>query len=187
MKSKRNTRTFTFGSVICIVMLVVYFITQTAVVASAAVMPAGSIAVVTADTKLNLREEPQGKIIGKLARGKEVTILSEIDRDGYYRIMVNETGLECYAYGEFLEFLYDGNTSQYPIYGIPEQAPIHTEEPDYTYEEDDVSRRLDSLIKLIIDSHYQSFTRFGDTSFMPLFSLFSCDNRLFLATDKPWS
>ena len=137
MKSKRNCRTFTLGGVICIFTLVIYFFTQNVMVASAAVMPAGSIAVVTADTKLNLREEPQGKIIGKLARGKEVTILSEIDRDGYYRIRVNETGLECYAYGEFLEFLYDGTESHYPIYGIPEQEPIYTEEPDYTYEEDD--------------------------------------------------
>lgn len=137
MKSKRNGRNFTFGGVICIIALVIYIFSQTVMVASAAVMPAGSIAVVTADTKLNLREEPQGKIIGKLARGKEVTILSEIDRDGYYRIRVNETGLECYAYGEYLEFLYDGNASQEPIYSIPEQEPIYTEEPIYSYEEDD--------------------------------------------------
>ena len=137
MKSKRNCRTFTFGSVICVIALVIYLFSQTIMVASAAVMPVGSIAVVTADTKLNLREEPQGKIIGKLARGKEVTILSEIDRDGYYRIRVNENGLECYAYGEYLEFLYDGNASQETIYSIPEQDTIYTEESTYSYEEDD--------------------------------------------------
>lgn len=137
MKSKRSCRTITFGSVICVFALVIYFLTQTAMVASAAVMPAGSIAVVTADTKLNLREEPQGKIIGKIARGKEVTILSEIDRDGYYRIRVNETGLECYAYGEYLEFLYAGSATQQPVYSVPEQEPVRTEEPTYTYEEEE--------------------------------------------------
>lgn len=135
MKSKRNCRSITFGSLIGIVVLVIWILSQTAIVASAAVMPAGSVAVVTADTRLNLREKPQGEIIGKIARGKTVTILSEIDRNGYYRIRVNETGLECYAYGEYLEFLYSGSASQQPNTSVPEQAPSHTDEPTYESEE----------------------------------------------------
>lgn len=136
MKSKRNCRSITFGSLIGIVVLIILVLSQTAMVASAAVMPKGSIAVVTADTKLNLRKEPQGEIIGKIARGKTVTILSEIDRNGYYRIRVDETGLECYAYGEYLEFLYSGTANQQPtVPSVPEQAPSHTEEPTYEPEE----------------------------------------------------
>ena len=136
MKSNRNCRSITFGSLIGIVVLVILVLSQTAMVASAAVMPKGSTAVVTADTKLNLRKEPQGEVIGKIARGKTVTILSEIDRNGYYRIRVDETGLECYAYGEFLEFLHSGTAEEQPILpSIPEQAPSYTEEPTYESEE----------------------------------------------------
>lgn len=137
MKSSRNCRSITFGSLIGILVLVIFVLSQTAMVASAAVMPAGSVAVVTADTKLNLREKPQGKVIGKIARGETVTILSEIDRNGYYRIRVNETGLECYAYGEYLEFLYSGTTTQQPTVSIPEQEPSYTEEPTYEYESEE--------------------------------------------------
>ena len=138
MKSKRNCRSITWGTVIGIVVLTIFVLSQTAMVASAAVMPKGSVAVVTADTKLNLREKPQGEIIGKIARGKTVTILSEIDRNGYYRIRVDETGLECYAYGEFLEFLYSGPATQQPIVpSIPEQVPSYPEYPTYEDESED--------------------------------------------------
>lgn len=150
MKSKRNRRTITFGSMICVFALVIYFMTQTAMVASAAVMPAGSIAVVTADTKLNLREEPQGKIIGKIARGKTVTILSEIDRNGYYRIRVNDTGLECYAYGEYLDFLYSGTATQQPVVSIPEQEQNRAEEP--TYEESENSIPEGTILVVVSDA-----------------------------------
>lgn len=136
MKSKRNCRSITFGTLIGIVVLVIFVLTQTAMVASAAVMPKGSVAVVTADTKLNLREKPQGEIIGKIARGKTVTILSEIDRNGYYRIRVDETGLECYAYGEYLEFLYSGSATQQPAPSVPEQAPSYTG-PTHEYESEE--------------------------------------------------
>lgn len=136
MKSKRNCRRITLGTMIGVLALVICILTRTAMIASAAVMPAGSIAVVTADTKLNLREEPQGKIIGKIARGKEVTILSEIDRDGYYRIRVNETGLECYAYGEYLEFLRAGSATQQPSVNVPEQEPTRDEESEENVPED---------------------------------------------------
>ncbi len=121
MKSKRNSRTITLGAVIGALALIICILTQTTMVASAAGMPKGSIAVVNVETKLNLREKPQGKIIGKIARGKQVTILSEIDRNGYYRIRVNETGLECYAYGEYLEFLHAEIAPKQPSVNIPEQ------------------------------------------------------------------
>ena len=138
MKSKRNCRSITLGTLIGIVVLVIFVLTQTAMVASAAVMPKGSVAVVTADTKLNLRKEPQGEIIGKIARGKTVTILSEIDRNGYYQIRVDETGLECYAYGEYLEILYDGSAVQQPTMpSIPEQAPSQPEYPTYDDESEE--------------------------------------------------
>ncbi len=137
MKSKRNCRTITIGTVICVLALVICILNETAMIASAAVMPAGSVAVVTAETKLNLRAEPQGEIIGKIARGKTVTILSEIDRNGYYRIRVDETGLECYAYGEYLEFLYAGTATQQPSVNIPEQEPSFTEKPTYEYESEE--------------------------------------------------
>ena len=66
----------------------------------------GCVAIVNADTKLNLRQEPQGKIIGKLPRGESVTILSERDRNGYYKVLVHRDNMECYAYGEYLTILY---------------------------------------------------------------------------------
>ncbi len=151
MKSKRNCRSITFGFLIGIVVLVIFVLSQTAMVASAAVMPQGSVAVVTADTKLNLRKEPQGEIIGKIARGKTVTILSEIDRNGYYRIRVDETGLECYAYGEYLEFLHSGTANQQLVVpSIPEQAPAYTEEPSYEYEEESEESIPEGTILVVV-------------------------------------
>ncbi|MBR3613901.1 MAG: SH3 domain-containing protein [Clostridia bacterium] len=128
MKSIRNCRKISFGALICALALIICFMAETTMIASAAEIPAGSIAVVTADTKLNLRQKPQGKIIGKIAHGKLVTILSEIDRNGYYRIRVNETGLECYAYGEYLKLLYEGTANQEPTINIPEQDLNHDDD-----------------------------------------------------------
>lgn len=99
MKTERNYRIYILVTVICIAMLLTGFSVQAA---NAEGFPVGSIAYVSADTRVNLRAEPQGEIIGDLARGKTVTILSQIDRNGYYHIRVNQTGQECYAYGEYL-------------------------------------------------------------------------------------
>lgn len=99
MKTDRNYRIFFLVAVICIAMLLSGFSVNSA---NADGYPVGSIAYVNADTRLNLRAEPQGTIIGDLAHGKTVTILSNIDRNGYYYIRVNQTGQECYAYGEYL-------------------------------------------------------------------------------------
>ena len=80
---------FSFKAVICALVLIICLTTKIAF-SVAVSMPVNSIAVITAETKLNLREKPQGKIIGKLPHGEYVVILSKIDRNGYYRIRVNQ-------------------------------------------------------------------------------------------------
>lgn len=100
--------------------------------ACAEVSSVNCIAYVNADTKLNLREEPQGKIIGKLPRGESVTILSEIDRNGYYRIRVNKTGLECYAYGEYLTITYTNRNQETTT--KPKNVYVETEKNDWENE-----------------------------------------------------
>lgn len=95
--------------VICISMLIAC--NSFLMTARADGIPKGSIATVTAETKLNLRSEPQGEIIGKLPHGETVTILSERDRNGYYYVRVHKTGLECYAYGEYLALKETPNTN----------------------------------------------------------------------------
>lgn len=107
MKTERNFRIHFLTIVICISMLIASLFVPTA---TAEGFPIGSTAYVCADTRLNLRAEPQGEIIGDLARGKTVTILSKIDRNGYYYIRVNQTGQECYAYGEYLALKETGST-----------------------------------------------------------------------------
>lgn len=130
MKTERN-----YITRIVIFILVIFLLVEMHMVAYAAGMPVNSTAVVSADTKLNLRAEPQGEIIGKLARGEMVTILSEIDRNGYYFIRVNKTGQECYAYGEYLTFVEVGTNYQpqvnYPTYTEPEES----EESETEYSE----------------------------------------------------
>ena len=108
MKTERNFGIYFLNTVICTVVLIASLFVTTA---SAEGFPVGSIAYVCADTRLNLRAEPQGEIIGDIARGKTVTILSKIDRNGYYFIRVNQTGQECYAYGEYLALKESNSTS----------------------------------------------------------------------------
>ena len=98
---------FFLKALICAAALILCLTTKTAFSVSAG-MPVNSLAVVTAETKLNLRDRPQGEIIGKLPHGEYVETLSERDRNGYYRIRVLSTGLECYAYGEYLQFVSAG-------------------------------------------------------------------------------
>ena len=107
---------------ICIAMLVT-LLAPKIIAAAAEELPLYCTAKVTNATKLNLRREPQGEIIGKLAKDKTVTILSNIDRNGYYFIKVHETGLECYAYGEYLSFV------SYGEYSTPVEPSIKYEEP----------------------------------------------------------
>lgn len=106
MKAERNYKTLILVVVICVSTLIASLSVQSAYAEG---FPLGSVASVCADTKLNLRDVPQGEIIGKLPRGETVTTLSKIDRDGYYHIRVNKTGQECYAYGEYLALVQSGN------------------------------------------------------------------------------
>lgn len=99
MRTERSYKNY-FFMVICMVMLIASL--SVTVVAYAEGFAVGTTAFVNVDTKLNLRDAPQGNIIGGIRRGKSVTILSKIDRNGYYRIRVDETGEVCYAYGEYL-------------------------------------------------------------------------------------
>lgn len=108
MKAERKFRIYFLTAVICIAMLIAGLFVQTATAEGFSV---GSIAYVCADTRLNLRAEPQGEIIGDIARGKTVTILSKIDRNGYYFIRINQTGQECYAYGEYLALQENSSTA----------------------------------------------------------------------------
>lgn len=116
-----------FGKVITLVIcicLVTTVLASTVAAASTEGLPLNCTARVVNATKLNLRREPQGEIIGKLATNKTVTILSPIDRNGYYHVRVDETGLECYAYGEYLAFVSYGTQS------TPIIVPPFTYEPD---------------------------------------------------------
>lgn len=105
MKTERN---YTCKMMLFTLVLLVCLTVQ--VIAHAEYSAVDCIAYVSADTKLNLREQPQGKIIGKLPKGETVTILSEKDRNGYYRIRVHRNNLECYAYGEYLTIQYNSNS-----------------------------------------------------------------------------
>ncbi len=95
----------TFGThttrIIAICMMLIMLI-ATPGFAMAGGLSAGSTAYVCADTFVNMRLEPQGEIIGKIARGETVTILSGPDRNSYYHVKVNKTGQTCYVYGVFL-------------------------------------------------------------------------------------
>lgn len=104
MRTERIFRNYLVKALFFMLMLITCLSVH--LVAYADTLPVGSIAYANVDTKLNIRREPQGLIIGGIPKGTTVTILSEIDRNGYYRIRVHSTGQECYAYGEYLEPLY---------------------------------------------------------------------------------
>lgn len=87
-------------------------------------LPVNSIAIVIAD-RLNLRREPQGEIISDIARGGLVTILSERDRNGYYRVRVESTGREYFAYGEYLRFFSAAANTPAPT-ATPAPQPTQT-------------------------------------------------------------
>ena len=98
MKTSFGTHT---TRIIAICMMLIMLI-ATPSFAMAGGLSAGSTAYVCADTFVNMREVPQGEIIGQIARGETVTILSGPDRNSYYHVRVNKTGQTCYVYGQFL-------------------------------------------------------------------------------------
>ena len=62
---------------------------------------ADTYATVTADA-LNLRDSPQGEIIGRVRYGEVVRVISGPDRNHYY--LIEYGGKQYYAYGDYLDF-----------------------------------------------------------------------------------
>ncbi len=62
---------------------------------------AETYAMVTGDV-LNLRDAPQGTVIGKVRYGEWVRVISGPDRNHYY--LIEYGGKQYYAYGEYLDF-----------------------------------------------------------------------------------
>lgn len=110
MRTERNFKNHSVKALIFTLVLIACLSVQ--MVAYAESLPVGSIAYANVDTKLNLRQEPQGLIIGGIPKGETVTILSEVDRNGYYRVKVNKTNQYGYAYGEYLARLYTVTSSE---------------------------------------------------------------------------
>lgn len=99
---KKTERRNSFPRVMVVLVLSLILLTVTPVTTLASGIPVGSTAYVNVDDYLNMRAEPQGEIIGQIARGEKVTILSGPDRNHYYKVQVNKTGEVCYLYGEYL-------------------------------------------------------------------------------------
>ncbi len=87
---------------------------------------------------LNLRAEPQGKIIGQIRANEIVEIIGKRDRDGYYKIRIVRTQEEGYAYGEYLAAIpnWSGNTWNNTPTPSPKPTatpvPTPTATPTYT-------------------------------------------------------
>ena len=137
MRTERSYRNF-FSMVICMVMLIACL--SVTVVAYAEGFAVGTTVFVNVDTKLNLRDKPQGNIIGGIRRGEAVTILSEIDRNGYYRIRVNKTGEVCYAYGEYLTLqnIENVKVEKYPQDNVITSGWIDYDKPLSEYDDPDL-------------------------------------------------
>lgn len=101
MKSTIVTRTLILAICMTLVMLIAM-----PSFALASGFAAGSTVYVNVEDYLHLRAEPQGEIIGKVARGETVTILSGPDRNSYYHVKVNSTGKVAYVYGPYLTSKY---------------------------------------------------------------------------------
>ena len=96
-----------------------------------------SLAYVKVDTFLNLRLEPQGEIIGQIPNNAVVTILSQRDRNGYYKIQVNKTNEVGYVYGEYLSayYYFDDNDVSYAELFRPTPTPSPSPTPIPTIKE----------------------------------------------------
>ena len=111
-----------------IVILSVTFVGGIAI-AEKALQP-GSTGYVTADV-LNLRDSPQGTIVGGASYGTPLHILSGPDRNGYYHVAYN--GNTYYAYGQYLTGTY--------IYVAPTK-PREKITYEYFFVEDNCTYRL---------------------------------------------
>ena len=99
--SKTERYTITRGLILIIIMMIVSISMPITAMAFES-FSVGSVVYVNVEDYLRIREEPQGEIIGQIPRGGTVTILSQRDRNGYYKVRVNSTGETGYCYGEYL-------------------------------------------------------------------------------------
>ena len=95
-----KTATRFTATLVTLVLVLLFTVTTSS--AATSVLEPNDLAIITADTFLNLRDKPQGEIIGKIPRGEIVTIKSKVDRNNYYKVYINRTGETGYAYGEYL-------------------------------------------------------------------------------------
>ena len=131
-----KTATRFTATLVTLVLVLLFTVTTSS--AATSILEPGDLAIINADTFLNLRDKPQGEIIGKIPHGDIITIKSKVDRNNYYKVYISRTGETGYAYGEYLEFLYDGSAVQQPIVpSIPEQAPSQPEYPTYDDESEE--------------------------------------------------
>lgn len=99
--SKTERTLFTRGLMIIIAMVIMAVSMPITALASDG-FQVGATVYVNVNDYLNLREVPQGTIIGQIARGETVTILAKKDRDGYYKVRVNRTNETGFCFGEYL-------------------------------------------------------------------------------------
>ena len=97
---KTEHRSITRGLIVGVLILTMML--STPIVALAAGYTPGTTVYCCAETKLNFRAAPQGEIIGQIKRGEQLTIMSNIDRDGYYMVRRVSTSELGYAYGQYL-------------------------------------------------------------------------------------
>lgn len=127
MRTGRNFVTY----IVSIVTLVAILLASLSVQAFAygEELPIGCVAYANVDTELNMRDQPQGRIIGGVRKGETVTILSEMDRNGYYYVLVNKTQQKCYVYGAYLKY---SHTPSDTTVGSPTQVPVSPNRPTTT-------------------------------------------------------
>ncbi len=100
---KKTEQHSIYSWVILILAIVMIILATTKATAATNGIPVGSEATVTNCDYLNKRSSPQGEIIGQIACGKKLIILSGPDRNGYYKVRELENEEECYVYGEYLK------------------------------------------------------------------------------------
>lgn len=102
-----KTATRFTATLVTLVLVLLFTVTTSS--AATSILEPGDLAIVTADTFLNLRDKPQGEIIGKIPHGEIITIKSKVDRNSYYKVYINRTGETGYAYGEYLSLYKTSN------------------------------------------------------------------------------
>ena len=102
-----KTATRFTATLVTLVLVLLFTVTTSS--AATSILEPEDLAIINADTFLNLRDKPQGEIIGKIPHGDIITIKSKVDRNGYYKVYINRTGETGYAYGEYLSLYKTSN------------------------------------------------------------------------------